>query len=239
MLIFLVVITGNFNSFILYFLLILIHELGHFISAITFNWNVDKIYFYPYGGYTKFNEDINRPLKEELIILLMGPIIQIIFYLIFSSFLSVKDQELLRVYHYSILIFNLLPIYPLDGGKLFNILLSFYFPYKTSYIVTMLISYIVSIVILLSSLFNSYNLSFNLYLMITLIIIKLTEEYKKRKYYYNKFKLERCIKEYHFNKLKIINDLDGMMRDKRHLIKYKQNYLTEKQALSKRYKYTK
>lgn len=221
----------------MFFLLILIHELGHFISAIILNWNVDKIYFYPYGGYTKFNEDINKPLKEELIILLAGPIIQIIFYCLTVSHFSITNQAVFSAYHYSILIFNLLPIYPLDGGKLLNILLSYYFSYKTSYILTMIISYLIAIAILLTSFFTSYNFSFNLYLMISLIIIKLTEEYKKRKYYYNKFKLERYMKNYHFNKLKIINNLDKMMRDKRHLIKSQENYITEKQMLTRKYNY--
>ena len=221
----------------MFFLLILIHELGHFTSALFLKWNVDKIYFYPYGGYTKFNEDINKPLKEELIILLAGPIAQIIFYYLALSHFSIQDQNVFTAYHCSILIFNLLPIYPLDGGRLLNILLSFYFSYKTSYISTMIISYLVAIMLLLSSFFTTYNFSFNLYLMISLIIVKLTEEYKKRKYYYNKFKLERYMKDYHFNKLKIITNIDKMMRDKRHLIKDKKKYITEKQMLIKKYNY--
>lgn len=221
----------------MFFLLILIHELGHFISAIILNWNVDKIYFYPYGGYTKFNEDINKPLKEELTILLAGPVVQIIFYYLTINYFSITDQNILTTYHYSILIFNLLPIYPLDGGKLLNILLSYYLSYKKSYMMTMLISYFIAIAILLSSLFTDYNFSFNIYLMISLIIIKLTEEYKKRNYYYNKFQLERYMKNYHFHKLKIINNIDKMMRDKRHLIKNQRNYITEKQILNKKYNY--
>ena len=35
--------------------------------AKLLGWNVDKIYFYPYGGYTKFNDDLNKPKKEELL----------------------------------------------------------------------------------------------------------------------------------------------------------------------------
>ena len=50
--------------------------------AKLLGWNVDKIYFYPYGGYTKFNDDLNKPKKEELLIMLAGPIIQIIYFFI-------------------------------------------------------------------------------------------------------------------------------------------------------------
>lgn len=167
----------------------------------------------------------------------MGPITQIIFYLLLSNIVSIKYQNILSMYHYSILIFNLLPIYPLDGGKLLNIILSFYLSYKTSYIITMIASYTISIIILLSSFTGPYKFSLNLYLMITLIIVKLTEAYKKRNYYYNKFTLERYIKKYKFNKLKIINNRSKMMRDKRHLIKEKGSYVTEKQSLTRKYKH--
>lgn len=225
--------TGSFNRFIIYFSLILIHELGHFLAAYICGWNIDVICFYPYGGYSKFNEDINRPLKEELLILISGPIVQIIYYLIIINFININDIELLKIYHFSILFFNLLPIYPLDGGRLLNILLSYFFSYKNSYLLTIYISFIVIILIILGSYFYSYNLSFNLYLMISLIFVKLIDAYKKRGYYYNKFKLERWLKDYRFNKLKIINNVDKMMRDKRHLIRFRNNYVTERELLNR------
>ena len=165
----------------------------------------------------------------------MGPITQIIYYFIIINFLSLRDIEIIKVYNYSILIFNLLPIYPLDGGKLINILLSYIFSYKNSYIITMIISFIISILILFISITNTFNLTFNLFLMISLIITKLIEEYRKRKYYFNKFKLERFLKNYKFKRIKTINNVDNMMRDKRHLIKINHKYYTEKEVLRKRY----
>ena len=68
--------------------------------------------------------------------------------------------------------------------------------------------------------------------MISLIFVKLIDAYKKRGYYYNKFKLERWLKNYRFNKLKIINNVDKMMRDKRHLIRFRNNYVTERELLN-------
>ena len=122
--------------------LIVIHELGHFLTAYLLKWKVDKIKFYPYGGTSVFKEDINRPLKEELLILLMGPIIQLLFFLILIKIpLSIKNINLLTNYNYSILLFNLLPIYPLDGGKLVQIILSYLLPYKKSIYITLYFSF--------------------------------------------------------------------------------------------------
>ena len=50
--------------------------------AKYYKWNFDKIVIYPFGGCTKFDEKINRPMKEELLILISGPSIQIILFLI-------------------------------------------------------------------------------------------------------------------------------------------------------------
>lgn len=101
----------------------------------------------------------------------------------------------------------------------------------------MVSSYVTALSALLFLFFIPFKIPLNLYLMITLVIVKLTEEYKKRNYYYNRFTLERYIKKYNFNKLKIIGNIDKMMRDKRHLIKNKNRYYTEKQLLSKKYRY--
>ena len=62
---FVIIITGNFNSFFPYFLLLFIHELGHAITGIILGYHLDKITFYPYGGITTFNLPLNIPLYRE------------------------------------------------------------------------------------------------------------------------------------------------------------------------------
>ena len=119
-----IILTGNFNNFIPYFLLLLIHELGHAITGIILGFKLEKIVFYPLGGITIFNLPLNIPLKKELLILIMGPIIQIIGYLFLRN-----TFPFIRIYHYTLLVFNLLPIYPLDGGKILNILCGYHFNY--------------------------------------------------------------------------------------------------------------
>ena len=104
-----------------------IHELGHALTGIILGYKLEKIVFYPLGGITIFNLPINIPLKKELLILIMGPITQIIGYIFLKKYFS-----FITIYHYTLLIFNLLPLYPLDGGKILNIICSYHFNYLFS-----------------------------------------------------------------------------------------------------------
>ena len=70
-----------FKEFFMVFSLIIIHELGHLTMAVYYKWNLDKISIYPFGGCVKFNEKINKPIKEEFIILISGPLMQIFFFI--------------------------------------------------------------------------------------------------------------------------------------------------------------
>ena len=72
--------------------------------------------------------------------------------------------------------------------------------------------------------------------MFVFLLTKIIEEYKKRKYYYNKFVLERYIHNYHYDKYKKISRVNEMMREKKHIFKDGEQYITEKQFLKKIYK---
>ena len=142
--------TGNFNSFFPFFFLLLIHEIGHAITGIVLGYSLDKITFYPYGGITTFNYPFNIPLKKELLILINGPLFQIVAYLILRNFYDIK------LFHYTLLIFNLLPMYPLDGGKILNILCGYVFNYFKSFYITIFISLIFFIIFFFYNLFSFF-----------------------------------------------------------------------------------
>lgn len=203
--------------------------------AKFYKWNVDKIYFYPYGGATKFNEDINKPLFQELMILIMGPIFQIIFFSLLSNFLTIKELDLLSNYHYSILFFNLLPIYPLDGGKLVNIISNYFLSFKSSFNFTIFVSLITILIGFICLFMLDIKFSTSLFLVFVLIICKLTQEWRKKNYYFNKFILERYIKRFTYKKTKIVNEINQMSRDKKHLFFNNKRYYSENEILAKKF----
>jgi len=198
--------------------------------AIFFKIEVKEIYIYPLGGISKFNMDLNINPVKEFIILIMGPIFQMLAYYILLIILP-SNKEIITIYNYSILGFNLLPIYPLDGGKIIKLLLDSIISYKRSLKITIYTSYIVLLIIILKS-----NITINLIIMSSLLIFIITKEYKKINYYYQKFILERYLNNYKFKKSKIINDGNNFYRNRKHLIKNNDKYYLEREYLEKLYK---
>ena len=190
---------------------------------------VKEIQIYPLGGISKFNMPLNTKIYKEFLILIAGPLFQYIAFFILLI-LFPNDSNKINAYHYSILIFNLLPIYPLDGSKLLKLLLELIFPYKYSIKITLLISYIV-IIIIIPIIGNINGIIMGIYLL-----YMTTKEYRKINQLYNKFLLERYLYSFYFKKSKIIRNDNHFYRDKRHLIKRKNTYYLENEYLTKKYR---
>lgn len=236
LLIFLSLITGLFKEIIVIFILLFFHEIGHFLAAKFFSWNVKKIIFYPFGGLTIFEEKIDKPLKEEFIITIMGPIFQIITYYICyflynKYYISDYIFSLIKNYHYGILLFNLLPIIPLDGSKLINIILNKFINFRKSFLLTIYIS----IVVLIINLFNIYDDS-SYYLLICFLFYQIFINIKNKNYIYQKFILEKKLYPSKYKKYQKVNNVKGMYRNKKHLFYDKNMYITEKKMFNKKRK---
>ncbi|MBE6159900.1 MAG: hypothetical protein E7157_02510 [Lactobacillales bacterium] len=226
---FLSIITGLFKDFIYITILIFIHEVGHTIGALFYKWNIKKIIILPFGGITIFNEYINKSLKEEFVILILGPLFQILFYFILCFFNI--ESTLITNYHYSLLLFNLLPIIPLDGSKLLNIILNKITNFKLSHMLTIYVSILTIIFLLIK------NKNMVLYIIIFFILLKVIKEYREHKYIFNKFLFERYNYDLIFKRKKIIKGikLNKMKKEYKHIF-YDNKYYTEKEVLKRYFK---
>ena len=212
------ILTGHFKLYICFTLILFIHEMGHITFSIIFKWNIKRIVILPFGMLLKFEDNLNKPLKEEFIISIMGIIFQTIFIIFIHN-------EYLLLASNSILLFNLLPIYPLDGAKILNILLNKITSFKNSYFLTLLISYI-SIIFLLS--FFIINKIFFLVLALIPLIFNLFRLVENRNYIFNKFLLERYLFNFNFKKKIVIKTVKDMKRDYYHFIKKDNKLIGEK-----------
>ena len=192
-------------------------------------WKVDKIIIYPYGGCTKFCDSLNKSLFSEFLILISGPIFQIVFFILFSKYLNSNDYFIFKKYNFVILFFNLLPIYPLDGGKLLNIFLSIFLPCFKSFCLSIYFSLFVFFLILMIYKTPTY------YLILFFLLTKIYDEFKNRKYYYNKFLLERYLYDFNFKDIKIVDNIDNFFKGKKHIVRDNMWYKNEKESLKAKF----
>lgn len=108
-----------------------IHELGHVLMGIFMGLKIEKIEIMPLGLSVSFKlniDDYNRKIKKgnilqlkKIAIAAAGPLTNLMIILIILNTninLKIVSNEILIYANILIALFNLLPIYPLDGGRI-------------------------------------------------------------------------------------------------------------------------
>ena len=95
------------ESFLIFYIFVVLHECIHILVAVILRIKVLEISFLPFGVNAKFNFE-NKKVRE-IIVASAGPI--------FSLFLAFLLREY-AIENFFIFITNILPIYPLDGGRI-------------------------------------------------------------------------------------------------------------------------
>lgn len=118
-------------------------------------------------------KDLLLSYSQELFILTCGPVLNIIFYIIFQAIYSIIKIEILEsfaVQNLLIGIMNLLPISSLDGGQILSIVLKKFFDDEKSYRISCIVS-VVFIIPLISFGFYLFLQSFNISIFILMIYL--------------------------------------------------------------------
>ena len=134
--------------------------------------------------------------------------------------------------HYSLLFFNLLPIYPLDGGRILHAFSCYFLSYYKSYTFLFFFSYCFLFLLFLLFFFSP-DLSF--FLLLFIIVSRIICEKKNIKYYKERFLLERYLKKYTFKKRKIVKGEEEFLRNYTHIVKTNKWYQTEQDYLKEKY----
>ncbi|MED1561371.1 M50 family metallopeptidase [Alkalihalobacillus alcalophilus] len=189
------IITGYFREVLMVFMIVFIHELGHAVAASYFKWKINKIELLPFGGVAEVEDNGNKPFREELMIILAGPIqhvwmIGLSFSFAGSSFWSEQAHQLFLNHNLVILLFNLLPILPLDGGRLLQLLCCYRSPYKTGMATARKLSFFILIAcMIIVSFFFSFHL--NIWVVFSFLILNNYLEWKQRHYRFVRFLMGR------------------------------------------------
>ena len=216
--------------FFLFTICIIVHECGHILAGTYYDFNIDKIIILPFGGLTVFNDKLNRSIKEELIVAVSGPVFQLIFYIILY-FLNYNLSDYTTINNI-ILFINLLPIIPLDGSKIVRSITDFIFSYKMSLDINIFISLIVLMAL---SIYSIYKFNLICVLMSIFLFKENIKTIKYRKFYFNKFILERYMYDLKFEKIKYIKNITQMKKDYYHMIYDGKKYIKEYNFIALRF----
>ena len=179
----------------------LIHELGHLAVGLIMGMKPEKIELMPFGFSVSFKinvKEYNKKIKKgnmfeikKILVAVAGPITNLaIIILTICLNLNIITSFLIIYTNFLIMIFNLLPIYPLDGGRILKGILSINFGKRKAEKYINCISKVTIIVIItLSSILILYvhNIAIfliNIYLLY--LVIKEDIKFKKREDIYSK-----------------------------------------------------
>ncbi|AJY76066.1 M50 family metallopeptidase [Paenibacillus beijingensis] len=128
------VLTGYFIELLTLFTLVLIHEIGHVAAARGFGWTVRAVRLLPFGGVAEMEEEPGAPSAEEAVVALAGPLQNVwmgaaAWALGHFGLMDSAAAAYIAEANAILVLFNMLPIYPLDGGRLLKVALSFSFNY--------------------------------------------------------------------------------------------------------------
>ncbi len=126
------------------FVTVFLHELGHSFAAKLFHIKTKDITLLPIGGVSRLETLPEKP-NEELVVTIAGPLVNIVLAIITSLFITLPETSealaleleagvnannfFLNFFIVNILlaIFNLIPAFPMDGGRILRAILSFKF----------------------------------------------------------------------------------------------------------------
>lgn len=228
-------LCGFIKNIIIIFSICLFHELGHIFFIKIFKYKIVSVELLPFGGFTTIDKHINSSISKDIIISFGGILFQlmllIIVYVLKNNF-NVITYNLIIKYNYILMIFNLIPIIPLDGNNIVHLLLEKVFSYELSYKINTCISIIILII------FGTINYIYKLdnYFIISFLIYKLLVYIKNYKYLKNRFLLERIIYNIDYNKIdNNTKNINSIRKEVLHYFKSNNKYINEKDMIKNNY----
>lgn len=220
-------LAGYFEYVFLTILIIVVHELGHYISGYLLGLKVRDVRIFMFGGVTTLDESLNLSIKKEIIMILMGPFTQLLFfmliyYLFTLGYVNPYTYEKIVYINTILFSFNLSPILPLDGGKILNNILDIFLPFDLSHVISIVIS-----ILFIPFMFLFDNKLFVI-VMVLFLVLNILDEINLHKYRLKKLLLERKLNKISFKKCINIDNIKNVRRGYSFNINVDGHYVSEK-----------
>ena len=125
-----------------FFICVVLHELGHSLTARRYGVRVPRILLLPIGGMAEFDHIPRKP-SAEFLITIAGPAVNFVIAALLLPFvwryvLGIDEvtefsmaETFTVLFEWNLImgIFNLLPVYPMDGGRILRSILAIWLPY--------------------------------------------------------------------------------------------------------------
>lgn len=167
-------LTKQIELYALIMFFALIHECGHIFAGLILKLKPKKLDIMPFGLAVTFESYGYKKLVEakKILIALAGPLTNILICVI-ALFIHI-DQNVKQTIIYSnilVALFNLIPIYPLDGGRILKGLIKL--KYKNNIIADTIVNRISNILAILFTAISSILILYFKNIAILLVIIYL------------------------------------------------------------------
>lgn len=152
------------------FFCVVLHEFGHALMGKRFGFKTKDIILLPIGGVARFEKLPEKP-QQEFLVAIAGPLVNfaiaLLLYMVNPSGLSnILDQGIVTVNSGNFLtllwmvnltlgLFNLIPAFPMDGGRIFRALLSIFQPREKATKIAASVGFLVAVAFIFLGLF--YN----------------------------------------------------------------------------------
>lgn len=121
--------TKQMETYAMIMLFAILHELGHLLAGLSMGMKPEKMEIMPYGVSISFHptpRDYNRKIRngnllelKRIFVALAGPLTNLcIIFICYYLKIELFTKMILIYSNVVLILFNLLPIYPLDGGRI-------------------------------------------------------------------------------------------------------------------------